>query len=102
MAINEIHQNDIGTNFTVTMKDGSAVVDISSATTKNIIFTKPGGTNVTKTMSFVTDGSNGQLVYSIESGVLDTVGQWQYQIYLVFSSGSFYSDIGEFIVHRNL
>ena len=37
MAANEIHLNDIGTQFLLTVKDGSSAVDISSATTKQII-----------------------------------------------------------------
>ena len=37
----EIHVNDIGTRFLVTVKDGSDVVDISSATSLAINFRKP-------------------------------------------------------------
>ena len=43
MPANEIHQNDIGTIFKVTVKDGDSAVDISSATSgssKTIIFKK--------------------------------------------------------------
>ena len=32
MPANEIHQNDVGTIFKVTVKDGDDAVDISSAT----------------------------------------------------------------------
>ncbi len=51
MAANEIHLNDIGTVFELTMMDGDAVVDISSATNMEIKFQKPGppGTTGTKT-----------------------------------------------------
>lgn len=34
MAANEIHVNDIGTVFTVTIKDGSSAVNISTASQK--------------------------------------------------------------------
>ena len=41
MAANEIHMNDVGTRFLVTVTDGTSAVDISSATSgssKTIIF----------------------------------------------------------------
>ena len=40
MAANEIHVNDVGTKFLVTVTDGSIAVDISSATTKQLIIKK--------------------------------------------------------------
>ena len=40
MAANEIHVNDVGTQFLVTVTDGSRAVDISSATTKELIIKK--------------------------------------------------------------
>lgn len=36
MPANEIHQNDIGTAFTITIQDGTTAVDISTATTKRL------------------------------------------------------------------
>ena len=43
MASNEIHKNDIGTVFKVTIKDGSSAVDIYTSTTKQLIFKKHSG-----------------------------------------------------------
>ena len=43
MAANEIHENDVGTKFKLTVKDGSSAVDISSAVaagTKQVIIKK--------------------------------------------------------------
>jgi len=48
MAANEIHINDVGTKFLVTVTDGTSAVNISSATTKEFIFQKPSGTKLTK------------------------------------------------------
>ena len=65
MAVNEIHVGDIGTVFTLTIKDGSSVIDLSGATTKQIILRKPDRvTSSTKTASFVTDGSDGKIKYT--------------------------------------
>lgn len=102
MAADEIHVQDIGTQFKVTIKDGTSVVDVSGASTLQLIFQKPSGTNVTKTASLFTDGTDGIIMYNSESGVLDEAGIWKMQGYIVDSSNSWRSDIQTFRVHRNL
>lgn len=102
MPANEIHKGDIGTQFQVTIKDGSAAVDISSATTKLLKFKKPSGTVLEKPALFYTDGSDGILKYDIVSGDLSEVGTWFLQGFVVFDSGTFNSDITKFKVHKNL
>lgn len=102
MAANEIHINDIGTIFTITVKDGSSSVDISSSSTKQVIIKKPGGAKLTKDAAFVTDGTDGQIKYTIVSGDLDEAGTYKLQGYLVISDGTFYTDITSFKVYRNL
>lgn len=102
MAVNEIHQNDIGTQFRVTVYDGDTVVDISGATTKTIKFQKPSGTVVSKTASFVTSGTDGVMQYATVAGDLDEVGGWLAQAYLVLADWTGHSDICQFEVHDNL
>lgn len=102
MPANEIHVGDIGTRFIVTVKDGDDIIDISSATTKNLIFRKPDGTLLTKAASFYTDGTDGILTYSTVSGDLEDDGFWKLQGYLVITGGTWYTDIHDFNVHRNL
>jgi hypothetical protein len=102
MASEEIHVNDIGNTFTITLKDGTAVVDISTATTKSIIFGKPDGTTLTKTAGFVTDGSDGKINYSSVSGDLNIPGIWSIQAHVVLSSGNWKTDIAHFDVHDNI
>ena len=43
MSCAEIHLNDIGTRFKVTIYDGDDIVDLSTYTTKEIILSKPSG-----------------------------------------------------------
>tara|TARA_R100000008_G_C3580871_1_gene168420 strand:- start:668 stop:976 length:309 start_codon:yes stop_codon:yes gene_type:complete len=102
MPANEIHQNDIGTKFVVTIKDGSSAVDVSGATTKQIIFKKPSGTTLTKAAAFNSDGSDGIIYYSAASEDLDETGTYKIQGKVVISDGTFYTDIQSFKVHRNL
>ncbi len=102
MAANEIHQNDIGTKFLVTIKDGDSAVDISGASTKQIIIKKPSGTNLTNAASFNSDGTDGKIYYNALSGDLDETGTYKIQGKVVIASGTFYTDIQSFKVHRNL
>ena len=102
MAANEIHVNDVGTQFLVTVTDGSSAVNISSATTKELIIKKPSGTKLTKATSFTSDGTDGKMQYSIASDDLDEAGSYKLQGKVVISDGTFYTDIHTFKVHRNL
>ena len=102
MAANEIHVNDVGTQFLVTVTDGSSAVDISSATTKELIIKKPSGTKLTKATSFNTYGTDGKMKYNIASDDLDEAGSYKLQGKVVISDGTFYTDIHTFKVHRNL
>lgn len=99
MSCAEIHLNDIGTVFTATILDeDDAVVDISTYTPKQLIFTKPSATKVTQTASFVTDGTDGQIKYTSIAGDLDEEGLWQLQGIV----STFHTNIVTFKVYRNL
>ena len=102
MAANEIHLGDIGTIFEVTVKDDTAVLNISTATVKNFEFTKPSGTNVVKSASFTVLGVDGKLRYTTVAGDLDEVGVWNLQVYLEMPTGKWHSDIQQFSVWKNL
>lgn len=103
MSAGEIHLNDIGTAFEMTVKDDDGVVvNLASATTLTFTFDKPDGTNITKTPTFVTDGSDGRLRYVAQSGDLDQIGLWRWQGTIVIPAGTFHSDIYEFRVYPNL
>lgn len=100
-----IKYNDIGTTFTITIVDDDSVaVDISGATTVSMIFLKPDQTTITKTATFVTDGSDGKIQYETVDGDLDQSGLWHIQGYVDISSGDtiFHSEIGGFLVGCNL
>lgn len=99
----ELQKNNIGSIFRKTIYDqDDNIVDISSASVKQFIFTKPGGSQLTKSTSFTTDGTDGKIQYASVSGDLDETGTWSYQAYIVFVSGTFYSEIDSFKVNRNL
>lgn len=98
----EIHVGDIGTIIRGTAKDGSAIVDVSTATTKDFIFRKPDGTVITRSTVFTTDGTNGQIEYVTVSGDLDRAGTWSVQLHIILPTGEWKSDIFKFDVYANL
>ena len=102
MAEGEIHEDDIGTVFEVTVQDESGIVDISGATTKEIIFRKPDETVVTKTASFTSDGTDGKIRYSIIADDLNMVGKWSIQGKVIIPAGTWHTDIDIFQVYPNL
>lgn len=99
----QIHKDDIGTVFRLLIKDqDDAIQDISAATTKDIIFTKPTGEKLTKAGSFTTNGTDGYIQYVSVSGDLDTVAMWNLQAHIIQSGTSFKTDIYSFKVFPNL
>jgi hypothetical protein len=61
--------------MTLVDEDGTAV-DISSATTRQILIEDPSGTVTTKTASFVTDGTDGLISWTVTDGFLATAGRY--------------------------
>ncbi len=103
MGINEIRENDVGTVFEREIKDGATVIDISSASSMQIIFQKPDdGAFITKTAVFTSDGTDGKLRYVTVSNDLDEIGVWQWQAKIVITGGEWKTDILDFQVHENL
>ena len=98
-----IHLNDIGTIFRITLQDqDSSAIDISGASTKEIRFKPPSASRKDKAASFTTDGTNGQLQWTTIANDLDVIGEWQIQAYAVLSGGTWYSDVGTFTVVANI
>lgn len=98
----EIHVGNIGTMFKCTILSSNLPVNISSATTKLIIFLKPDGTRVEKAGTFFTDGTDGILTYTTVSGDLSVAGVWRIQGYVEIGSSVFYSNVQSFTVYGNI
>ena len=99
----EIHKDDLGTVFRITVKDETeTAVDLSNCLEKYIVFEKPNNTIVSKEATFYTDGTDGIIQYTVESGFLDQAALWRLQGYVVEPSGAWRTDIYEFKVHKNL
>lgn len=93
---------DWGTPFTLTLyKTSSSKLNLSSASPINIIFTKPDGTQFSREASLVTDGTDGQMTYTIQAGELDVAGDWKWQGQATYVNGSWRSDVLSFVVEAN-
>lgn len=101
-----IHQDDVGTEFRVTITDDEVpeiALDLSTATLLEFCFGKPDGTVITRTPAFVTDGTDGQLTYTTQSGDLDQSGPWQLQVHYVLAGGADRrADVLRFSVKENV
>lgn len=99
----DIHKGDVGTAFILTIMDGAAVIDISSASTMQIIFKDPSSSVTTHTASHTTDGTDGKMEYeTTASNVLATTGDWEWQGRVALPSGDWKTDILTFTVVDNL
>jgi len=95
----------IGSKIRLTIKDTSnAVVNVSTATVKQIRYRKPDGTEDAFTANFETDGSDGMINYVTATvNDLDQVGEWEMQGYIELSGGAkIPTSIGQFFVRDNL
>lgn len=101
----EVHFNDIGTEFLVTVKDCvsgvSTALDVSTATEKYLVFKAPSGARVEQTAVNNTDGTDGKIKYVTVDGDLNEVGTWRLQVKIVMG-GTWRSDVGTFKVYENL
>ena len=75
--VREIHVDDIGTMFKITLYDDEVIVDVSGATVMQMLFLKPDGTNLTKTAYLFSDGTDGIIKYSTIADDLDIHGKWK-------------------------
>lgn len=95
---------DVGTVFKVTVldEDGTAV-DLSSATTKEIIFRDPTGAVTTQTASFFTTGTDGIITYTTQATTdIDVAGAWQLQAHVEYDTNDLRSNPVGFFVNKNL
>ncbi len=106
MALDEIHQGDIGTIFRLTVKDSASIIDVGSPSVNTILFELPDGTTLAKTATFPSggDGSDGKIEYKTIAGDLSLAGPWNVQahVVLVADTEDFKTDLKPFTVFSNV
>lgn len=81
-TIETIMSGQYGLVLTLTVKENGVVKNISTYTTRTLRYRKPDGSTVDVSMSFVTDGSDGQVTYTFPIGTLDDGGSYTGQLFL--------------------
>lgn len=100
---NTVRVGDTGTALQVELLENCTTpIDISGATTLEIIIQRPDLTTVTKTASYVTDGTDGQITADTEAGDITMSGTYKIQANIVLPAWSGKSAVGEFVVEDNL
>ena len=101
----EIHQNDIGTRFLITVKDDGSIVNISGvggSTVHQLSFRKPSDTIITRNATLQDYGISGVMFYDTVAGDLDEAGIYKMQAKVITPSGTYFTDIHTFKVHSNI
>ncbi len=105
MADLPIQLGNVGTSFEATIVDQDGNVrDVSTATTKELIFQPPNGDARVKAASFTNDGVDGKIRWTTQTAAdLDQDGTWAWQGHVVLSGGQdFRTEKKYFPVERNL
>jgi hypothetical protein len=98
----QIHVGDTGTQLIVTVYDDGVIVDISTASTIQILLKNPSGVTSTHNASLFTDGEDGVMYYASAPGDFSEPGVYKIQGKVVLSGGTYFTSISNFRVHCNL
>lgn len=93
----------VGAVITCTCTSGGAALDLTGATTVELVLLSPAGVRNAGTASVVGDATDGVIAYTTAAGDLYMPGAWKAQAFVVLASGDeFYSTIATFSVGPNL
>ena len=73
----KIHIGDSGVDTVVRFIHQGLPYDVSNASSNNIIFKSPDGTVKERAATFVTDGTDGRIKYTLQSQDIDKPGIWK-------------------------
>jgi hypothetical protein len=99
---NQIHKLDIGRKFRITVGNNGTPINISTATTKSIIFQRPDGRAITQTATFDSDGSDGKIYYTTIANDLDREGTWKIQAFISMGGNALRTQWTTFVVYSNI
>lgn len=96
-----IHVGDCPTFRDVIKDQDGVVVDVSGASTKDMIFRLPDGTASVENTSFTGDGTDGKIEWT-PTDELDQVGKWQRQSKVIIAGKEWKAVKKNFTVHEAL
>lgn len=77
MSWSVITVDDFGWIIKLRLMENGAPKPLQTFTTKQFVFLKSDATELTVTASFVTDGSDGLLQYTVQPGDVNKPGTWR-------------------------
>ena len=101
----EIHQNDVGTRFEITIKDDGNIVNrsgVDGGSIHQLSFRKPSDSVIDRNATLKDYGISGVMFYDTVAGDLDEAGVYKLQARVIVPSGTFFTDIYTFKVHSNI
>tara|TARA_R110000796_G_scaffold177989_5_gene294752 strand:- start:363 stop:677 length:315 start_codon:yes stop_codon:yes gene_type:complete len=101
----EIHKDDVGTRFLITVKDDGLPVNISGVSggsVHQVSFRKPSDAVIDRNATLKDYGISGVMFYDTVAGDLDEAGLYKLQAKVIVPSGTFFTDIFSFKVHPNI
>jgi len=101
----EIHKDDVGTRFLITVKDDGSLVNISGVSggsVHQVSFRKPSDSIIERNATLQDYGISGVMYYDTVAGDLDEAGVYKLQAKVIIPSGTYYTDLYTFKVHSNI
>jgi hypothetical protein len=91
----DIFVGDIGTSFSVTIKDKatSNIIPLQNATIKTFTLQRPNGSKVSRDALFATNGTDGKLKFITIDGDITLPGSYRLQAYVELPDGHWYTSI---------
>jgi hypothetical protein len=98
----EIHINDVGTRFLVTIQEDGVPVNISTASQIQMIFCRPSNDTFYRNGTLLNSGIDGKVYYDTVAGDLVDAGMHKIQAKVYLPSGTYHTNIYSFQIHCNL
>jgi hypothetical protein len=86
--------------LTITEVNGAGAtvpVDISLASTLNVLLRKPDGSTLIEDAALASGGTDGILQFIDTIGIIDQPGRWLYEAYVELSDGKWYTESASFM-----
>lgn len=84
------------------LSSAGELVDLTDATSVEMIFRPPAGNHFTRTAQISTPGTLGQIKYITEVGDLTQKGRWEYQGHVVWPGKDLKTSVATFEVLGNI
>ncbi len=98
-----VHIGDFGTVFKFTiLNQDEEILDVSTVSGIFFVFEKPDTSQIEKDGDIFTDGKDGIVFYTLESGFIDTAGYWKIQVRTTSPTANWNSTVVRFKVEEEL